>query len=99
MKEIAAAVLLVMGLTAVLCGGCVAGCSRSHFGTGGMAVEPGEDPMDNPRYVRLLQLENEGRTVRTCGVVVAVAAGCYLCFARRHVKLPAPNPDAPPESH
>jgi hypothetical protein len=97
MRRIVAGMLLVMGVTAFLCGGCVSGCSRSHFGTGGMAVSPGEDPMDNPRYVRLLQLEEEGRVVQTCGVIAIVAAGAYLLFSL--VKTRRQNPDSQSETN
>jgi hypothetical protein len=63
-----------------------------------MVMEPGKkNPMDNPNYVRLLQLEKEGRTVRACGVVMAIASGAYLLLARARKRFK--NPDGPSESN
>lgn len=78
------------GILTSLCAGCAAGCARSHFGTGGMAIRPGEGPMDNPKYVGLLRLEKERRSVQAGAVVVAAAAGAYIFLATRSVKRQPP---------
>ena len=65
-----------------------------------MALEPGADPLDDPRYVRLLRVEKEGRALKIGGTIVVIATGAYLLLAgKRRVKPPTPNPDAASESN
>src|SRR4051812_9171851 len=99
MKQTIVGILFLTGISCFLCGGCVAGFSRSHFGTGGMASQPGESPLDDPRYVRMLRLEKEGRAVEIGGIITAVVAGAYLLLAGRRANNRATTPDGASESN